>query len=212
MSDAIGIRHNGHKMASWYVESKPGHGGVDWGYTTNVAHAIPLSPYWQARFRANCHAVGAGCSFIPISALRVPNPLSRVKPNSPSMATGEPPSKRLRKRRAKTEALPAGYYANPLTRVRVSSPSMATGEAPSKRLVKRRKATNKAPAGVYANPAPFAEVEWANLVHYLVQTKGTYHTRWTTRGVFQTKADAHDYAHALHRVDDSLTIRVVSGK
>lgn len=41
------------------------------------------------------------------------NPLSRVKRNSPSMATGEAPSARLKKRRAKTAKAPAGYYANP---------------------------------------------------------------------------------------------------
>lgn len=41
------------------------------------------------------------------------NPLTRVKRNSPSMATGEAPSARLKKRRAKTAKAPAGYYANP---------------------------------------------------------------------------------------------------
>lgn len=157
---------------------------------------------------------------VEVIAERRANPLSRVKPNSPSMATGRPPSKRLRKRRAKTEALPPGYYANPLTRVKVRSPSqrpslpvVAEHGDPSPRLVKRRERTAKLKRpGAYANPLPFAEVEWANLVHYLVQSKGTYHTRWTTRGVFKTKSDAHDYAHALHRADDSLSIRVISGK
>jgi hypothetical protein len=41
------------------------------------------------------------------------NPLTRVKKNSPSMATGKAPSTRLKKRRAKTAKAPAGYYANP---------------------------------------------------------------------------------------------------
>lgn len=41
------------------------------------------------------------------------NPLSRVKLNSPSMATGEAPSKRLKKRRKATQNAPEGYYANP---------------------------------------------------------------------------------------------------
>lgn len=41
------------------------------------------------------------------------NPLTRVRVNSPSMATGDAPSKRLIKRRKKTAKAPAGYYANP---------------------------------------------------------------------------------------------------
>lgn len=47
---------------------------------------------------------------------RKPNPLTRVKRTSPSMATGKAPSKRLVKRRAKTARAPAGYYANPASR------------------------------------------------------------------------------------------------
>ena len=41
------------------------------------------------------------------------NPLSRVKVNSPSMLTKEPPSARLKARRRKTAKAPAGVYANP---------------------------------------------------------------------------------------------------
>lgn len=41
------------------------------------------------------------------------NPLTRVKVGSPSMSTGEAPTKRLRKRRTKTARAPAGLYANP---------------------------------------------------------------------------------------------------
>lgn len=41
------------------------------------------------------------------------NPLTRVKPRSPSMRTGKPPTKRLRQRRAETARAPAGFYANP---------------------------------------------------------------------------------------------------
>lgn len=47
---------------------------------------------------------------------RKANPLQRVKLNSPSMATGEAPSKRLKKRRKATASAPAGYYANPSPR------------------------------------------------------------------------------------------------
>lgn len=42
------------------------------------------------------------------------NPLKRVKLNSPSMATGDPPDTRLRDRRKRTAKAPAGFYANPL--------------------------------------------------------------------------------------------------
>lgn len=45
---------------------------------------------------------------------RKKNPLTRVKSTSPSMATGEPPSKRLIRRRKKTARAPAGFYANPI--------------------------------------------------------------------------------------------------
>ncbi len=45
---------------------------------------------------------------------RKPNPLSKVKKTSPSMATGKAPSLRLRKRRQKTARAPAGFYANPV--------------------------------------------------------------------------------------------------
>ena len=125
---------------------------------------------------------------------REPNPLSRVKPNSPSMATGRPPSKRLRKRRAKTESLPAGYYANPLTRVKVGSPSqrpslpvVAEHGDPSPRLKKRRAKTAalKRP-GAYANPAPreyFVEVTEAG--------------KWRKIARFYTPYHAEQYAHAL---------------
>lgn len=45
---------------------------------------------------------------------RKANPLTRVKRNSPSQATGKAPSKRLVKRRARTARAPAGLYANPI--------------------------------------------------------------------------------------------------
>lgn len=42
------------------------------------------------------------------------NPLTRVKVNSPSMATDEAPDARLLDRRKRTAKAPAGFYANPL--------------------------------------------------------------------------------------------------
>lgn len=44
------------------------------------------------------------------------NPRGRSKrsPNRPSQATGKTPSKRLKKRRAKTKAAPKGFFANPI--------------------------------------------------------------------------------------------------
>ncbi len=96
---------------------------------------------------------------------------------------------------------------------KIGSPSQATGKKPTARLVARRKKTAAAPMGVYANPSEaFSSVEWKGLVHHLVQVKPTYGQIWKTRGVFKTKNDAHEYAKALHRADDSLAIRVISGK
>lgn len=213
--NAIGIRHNGHKRASWYVESLPGDGGVDWGYTTKVDQAIPLSPYWQKRFRANCRAVGVTCSFVPVDAMREPNPLSRVKVGSPSMLTGEAPTKRLRKRRAKTESLPAGYYANPLSRVKVGSPSqrpslLVVSEQgdPSPRLKKRRAKTAalKRP-GAYANPRTFRVQLKSD--RPIPLTHGGDNT-WREVGLFHQKQHAEDYARALHRMHSFASVRVVS--
>lgn len=131
--------------------------------------------------------------------------------HSPSQATGLAPSPRLVRRRKETAYAPPGIYANP-SRVSVRAPSMATGKKPTTRLVKRREATNKAPRGYYANPAPFASVEWKGLTNYIVQVKSTYSRTWRTAGVFRLKSEAHEYAHAKHAADDSLTIRVLSGK
>ncbi len=59
---------------------------------------------------------------------RAKNPLTRVKPTSPSMATGKAPTKRLVARRKKTERAPKGVYANPSTpsfvREKVKAPDL----------------------------------------------------------------------------------------
>jgi hypothetical protein len=118
--------------------------------------------------------------------------------NSPSQATGLPPTKRLVRRRKETAYAPPGIYANP-ARVSVRAPSMATGEAPTTRLVRRRKATEKAPRGYYANPLE-CRVE--------VQKYGS--KAWVVQARFPIAKAAKDYARALHRAYPTWTIRVVS--
>lgn len=50
----------------FYVASLPGHPEPksDWGYVTKAEQAMPLSPYWQRRFAADCRRVGAIARFI----------------------------------------------------------------------------------------------------------------------------------------------------
>lgn len=47
---------------AWYVcsvpEKQPSGRYCDWGYTDNVEKALPLSPYWQRRFRKDTERVG----------------------------------------------------------------------------------------------------------------------------------------------------------
>lgn len=128
------------------------------------------------------------------------NPLTRVKRNSPSMATGEAPSARLRKRRAKTAKAPAGYYANPLTRVKIGSKSMATGKAPSKRLKARRTKTAKAPRGYYANPV---RATVSKPTRYAVHRATAGGVAGALLASFPTLAAAKNYGQAIadqHRV------------
>lgn len=147
------------------------------------------------------------------------NPLSRVKLNSPSMATGEPPSKRLKKRRKDTQSAPPGYYANPihmnssgdgvraknpLSRVKLNSPSMATGEAPSKRLKKRRKNTQDAPPGYYANPM-------SNTYPAKVDSFNASKGIWESTAAFVTWQQAVDYGHALQKAHPKQSFRVRKG-
>ena len=49
----------------FYVQDLKGKVG-DWGYTTDTKQAIPLTPYWQARFAADCRYAGVVPMFIPI--------------------------------------------------------------------------------------------------------------------------------------------------
>lgn len=61
----IAIR-NRSKLPPLYVEFIKGDGGADWGYTTDSANAINLTPYWQRRFAADCRYVGADCRFVEV--------------------------------------------------------------------------------------------------------------------------------------------------
>lgn len=71
MSNAIAYRP-WSTGTTFYVESKPGDGGRDWGYNTNPAKALPLSPYWQRRFAADCRRVGVTAQFIPLTGEEQP--------------------------------------------------------------------------------------------------------------------------------------------
>ena len=48
----IGWRYRADLRKTFYVESLPGEGGVDWGYTEDATKARELTVYWQRRFRA----------------------------------------------------------------------------------------------------------------------------------------------------------------
>ena len=61
-----------------YVSEKPGDGGVDWGYTSDVSKAIHLSQYWQKRFNADCNRVNVNANFIKVLRNEVGNTV-RVK-------------------------------------------------------------------------------------------------------------------------------------
>ena len=52
-------------MVYWVAQVK-GDGGVDWGYTTSSAEAIKLSPYWQARFKADQRYCGREAQFLTV--------------------------------------------------------------------------------------------------------------------------------------------------
>lgn len=46
----------------FYVANLP-EGKADWGYTTNPANAIELTPYWGKRFASDCRHVGSEARF-----------------------------------------------------------------------------------------------------------------------------------------------------
>ena len=47
------------KGKTFYVGAVPGQGGKDWGYETHPGRAVPISAYWQRRFKADMRHVGA---------------------------------------------------------------------------------------------------------------------------------------------------------
>lgn len=51
----------------FYVSDVKGRKG-DWGYTSDYRKALPLTPAQQARFAADCRAVGVIARFIPLEA------------------------------------------------------------------------------------------------------------------------------------------------
>jgi hypothetical protein len=62
---AYRIWKHGQAAIYWVAQLKTGKPGeCDWGYTTNAANAIELSPYWQRRFRSDTAAVGYEAKFI----------------------------------------------------------------------------------------------------------------------------------------------------
>lgn len=66
----IGYRMNGRRTE--YVAQLPGHGGVDWGYTPHIHGKrgmdvpIPLSVYWQRRFRRDEERGGRVARFLEV--------------------------------------------------------------------------------------------------------------------------------------------------
>jgi hypothetical protein len=61
-----------NKSGAWYVSELPGHGGVDWGYTTDASKAVALNDYWWKRFasdRRKCGSV-AHCHPAPVAEAR----------------------------------------------------------------------------------------------------------------------------------------------
>lgn len=158
---------------------------------------------------------------------RKKNPLTRVKVNSPSMATGQPPSKRLIARRKKTAKAPPGIYANPKARTtftkdsqrpRWSDAAQDYTQAASRRLVSRRKKTATAPMGFFANPvergtkygAAKSNAEPRNLLQYFVQWMNSVSGQWRTVASFASAAEAKIFAHDYSRKHPEKTIRVAT--
>ena len=62
--NAIAYRYWSKACPLFYVAQVKPRGRGDWGYTTRASEALPLSPYWQKRFAADCNAVGTMAHFI----------------------------------------------------------------------------------------------------------------------------------------------------
>jgi hypothetical protein len=60
---AIAYRYWSQSCPVFYVANVKGRIG-DWGYTTDVSKALPLSLAQQARFSADCRAAGVTAQFV----------------------------------------------------------------------------------------------------------------------------------------------------
>lgn len=63
----IAYRYWNRNYPIFYVANLKGNVG-DWGYSDKACDAIPLSPYWQKRFAADCKQVGVVANFVDIPA------------------------------------------------------------------------------------------------------------------------------------------------
>ena len=86
---------------------------IEWLTADNVKGNPAMATAKQIAWRKKFAAMAKAGTLTKKRRTRKANPLTRVRVNSPSMATGDAPSKRLVKRRKKTAKAPAGYYANP---------------------------------------------------------------------------------------------------
>ena len=60
---AIAGRPGNESCMVLWVTHLPGDGGMDWGYSSKSEDALPLSTYWQRRFRADCEAINVTPAF-----------------------------------------------------------------------------------------------------------------------------------------------------
>jgi hypothetical protein len=83
--------HSGQVM---WVDSVPGEGGVDWGYTPHSEGAKALSPYWQRRFAADMSRVNDGAVFLakplPAELRAVPSRQTTLREMSMAGTVGRP--------------------------------------------------------------------------------------------------------------------------
>lgn len=151
-----------------------------------------------------------------------PNPLTRVKRNSPSQrGDGTKPAKgsRLYNRRKTTEAAPPGFYANPTPRLeradqdsqreRFNPKTGKMTKRASPRLKERRALTHYAKTpGVWANPMPkhYGSKSAAKWILIEVQKPGD--KRFKRHATFEHKPEATMYARALHNAHPAWAIRV----
>lgn len=68
--ERIGYRFDLGRGEAWYVqtlpEKQPGGNYSDFGYTDKLEKALPLSPYWQRRFRKELERCGRTPRFMQV--------------------------------------------------------------------------------------------------------------------------------------------------